>query len=378
MFLIYFILKPFYLFKSGSPQIADFIMLLVLVLFFIEQKPWDLLERKTVKVLLSFLFLTLFINTVHALTAVPIYDFVFLKASIYYIYNIGLFLFCFQVFKWCKEIDFKIIFIVLLISLSFQYLLVLFDIDKGIVNNFQGREYNFFNNPNQLSYYSLLIITIFFLVKKKFKGLRYLFSLCMILATLLIFSATSIPSMLGIALFWILYLPTLQKRFYSRHLIIILLPVILLFSFKSDYIIDEFNRVQTRFQKPEQRTVNSYSDRGYDRIMNSPKYILYGAGEGNYQRFVSNKIDSPQEIHSTFGNLLFSYGFLGLLLFILFLYFLFEGGTWKLFLYFLPIFLYNFLHNGTRFSLLWILLALVYALYSNENQQINKHFDITV
>ena len=53
---------------------------------------------------------------------------------------------------------------------------------------------------------------------------------------------------------------------------------------------------------------DSFTSRGYDRIWQFPEYLLLGAGEGAYSRF-RNWDDN--EFHSTFGTIVFSYGFVG-------------------------------------------------------------------
>ena len=48
------------------------------------------------------------------------------------------------------------------------------------------------------------------------------------------------------------------------------------------------------------------SDRGMDRVALYPRYLLLGAGEGNFNRFL--KAAQQNEIHCSFLNIWFSYG----------------------------------------------------------------------
>ena len=48
------------------------------------------------------------------------------------------------------------------------------------------------------------------------------------------------------------------------------------------------------------------SDRGMDRVALYPRYLLLGAGEGNFNRFL--KATQQNEIHCSFLNIWFSYG----------------------------------------------------------------------
>ena len=46
-------------------------------------------------------------------------------------------------------------------------------------------------------------------------------------------------------------------------------------------------------------------ERAAEKILNYPEYFIYGAGEGNYERYYPEPVN---EIHSSFVNLFFSYG----------------------------------------------------------------------
>ena len=54
------------------------------------------------------------------------------------------------------------------------------------------------------------------------------------------------------------------------------------------------------------------SDRGMDRVALYPRYLLLGAGEGNFNRFL--KAAQQNEIHCSFLNIWFSYCYLQILL----------------------------------------------------------------
>src|SRR5699024_1310003 len=60
------------------------------------------------------------------------------------------------------------------------------------------------------------------------------------------------------------------------------------------------------------KVANVESERNYDRIFIHAELVILGAGEGLYSRFDDR---GDLEIHSSFGNLLFSYGSISLILF---------------------------------------------------------------
>jgi hypothetical protein len=102
---------------------------------------------------------------------------------------------------------------------------------------------------------------------------------------------------------------------------------------------------------------DSLAARGYDRIVNHPEYLFFGAGEGAYERFKS-ELYPWGEIHSTFGTLLFCYGILGTGLFVCGLFFACRRDL-RAALYFLPAFVHGTAHHGGRFAFFWTMLAFV-------------------
>ena len=115
-----------------------------------------------------------------------------------------------------------------------------------------------------------------------------------------------------------------------------------------------FQNVTNRIGSIGQQDDDSFSSRGYDRIWEFPQYLLFGAGEGAYDRF--RRWDN-QEFHSTFGTILFSYGLVGSTFFVWWMLKLYRVSGIHYFAYLFPPVLYGVAHQGLRFSLLWLLLA---------------------
>ena len=358
--VIYLLLKPFLFFDNGSPQISDYVLIPTLLLYFGIFRPTDLLKEKPVQFLVAFLTIVFVVNVGYATLPFETYQWEFLVPFFYYGYNALLFIFCSCLFKTFTKKDFTVFLFVIFISLGIQFLLILLDIDKGVVNNFKGRDYNYFNNPNQLAYYSLLLLTFLFFVRKQVLQLPYLVTLCVSLALVSIVCATSFPALLGGLFLLVLYILILLKRDFYKHLLVLLIAPLLLVVIKHDTIATEYNRIANRFDSPTQRVENSYADRGYDRVFVYPHYLLYGAGEGMYERFVPKSEKRPQEIHNTIINIFFNYGVLGGIMFVLFLYHSFKLTMISQLVYLFPIIVYNLLHNGIRYSLIWVIIAYIH------------------
>ena len=104
--------------------------------------------------------------------------------------------------------------------------------------------------------------------------------------------------------------------------------------------------------------------RGYGRLVEHPQYLAVGAGEGAFERLTNLK---DKEFHSSLGNILLSYGFVGLgLLFALF-YVVFRRSPAINLAYFGLIMLYGITHMGMRDTMLWIFLGLVFVQGVFEN-----------
>lgn len=102
-------------------------------------------------------------------------------------------------------------------------------------------------------------------------------------------------------------------------------------------------------------TENLITDRGYYRITEYPEYWILGAGEGAYlERF-----GRIMEFHSTLGNIQVSYGIIGLILFLKFLYLALKNNKFRDWYILFCILIYGITHNGIRNSLFWIFLALL-------------------
>ena len=114
-----------------------------------------------------------------------------------------------------------------------------------------------------------------------------------------------------------------------------------------------------RMETVQASTTEDYlTDRGMDRIYEHPEYLVAGAGEGYYLRFHHNKL----EIHSSAANLVFSYGLMGTILFLIFLRWLSVAAGTRLTLLMIPSLSYSLFHQGMRARPFWILLAISLGL----------------
>lgn len=215
----------------------------------------------------------------------------------------------------------------------------------GAVENI--RQSLFFNNPNQLGYYGLLVATVLVMVRErhgvpaKWAGIGVTAAAVLCLASL---SRSALLSFVCLMLIALRRRPRWLVAGVAMSAVVVSLSV---------------TRVPPPYrERLFMRTLeidDSFAGRGYDRILHHPGYLLFGAGEGAFERFDSF-LDG--EIHSSFGTLVFSYGFVGAALFVVFLLAVFrrcDRGAWLLVM---PALAYGLTHQGLRFAMFWVMLGM--------------------
>ena len=109
--------------------------------------------------------------------------------------------------------------------------------------------------------------------------------------------------------------------------------------------------------------------RGYSRLVEHPEYLPLGAGEGAFGRLTDLR---EKEFHSSLGNILMSYGVVGLGLLFGFFFVVFRSSPRINLFYFGLIMLYGVTHMGMRDTMLWIFLGLVYVQGMAEDSSPNE------
>src|SRR5262249_23015217 len=148
---------------------------------------------------------------------------------------------------------------------------------------------------------------------------------------------------------------------FSRiRTVLISIAAALLLFFAVPPVSDAVDRTIKRIETDE--SFGFYEERGYDRIVNNPEYLVFGAGEGGYIRFAENTMIRSHELHSSGGTLLFCYGIAGTFLFLLFLFQIIRVAHMRQIMIVLPTAAYGLSHQGLRVTLFWVFLALMVIL----------------
>ena len=216
-----------------------------------------------------------------------------------------------------------------------------------------GRLELFFVNPNQLAYHVLLCASIVVMLAPRYNVPRLVLYGLLACAVYIELRTYSRAGILGIAL-----LAAIQFAHRPTLVTIVALPVLVLALYLDLQALDT-GLWEHRVETIQQSTTEDYiTDRGIDRLYEHPEYLIAGAGEGYHLRFHHNKL----EIHSSAANLIFSYGLIGTILFLVFLRLLSVAAGARLTLLMIPALSYSLFHQGMRARPFWILLALALGL----------------
>lgn len=371
LFSLYFILTPFYLWKSGLPQISDFVMLLlVLINLANKNKKIYVSAHEKHSVIISFLFVY-YIVMINIIWVLITGEYTFIKMSLFYIYNAIVFVTIIDIVNQYKHELLKFT----LIGIVGAVLIQLFLFVIGIGNDYGGGRYILsFNNPNQLGYFAILILSIIVFVSYHISIKNIWYLLCILgpgVLVILSLSNAAIISYFGM-LVGILISKNrrkVNKRYLTIVILAILLITVLLYTNTSIFHGNSlFQSFEQRLSKTSDKIAQTSDVRGYYRITEYPQYWIFGSGEGAFYRFRGSSL----EFHSTLGNLQVSYGIIGLILFLALMIRAIVSNGYKGWYLLFFIMLYGLTHNGIRNSLLWILIALMSASQSLKSNDITN------
>lgn len=358
---LYLLFSPFYFFPSGMPQVADFIIALGSIIFVFDNRARKTITLPIFKYVFRLLILIILINFIYWFI---IYVFQgtanrMIFVPLYYLFNI-LFMAMFAYTQITKQSNKNINIIALFVvfSLSIQFVLALLGLHGG-AKDIESRLTLYFNNPNQLGYFTLSMLTVFFVLPNKYKKNILVIIYIVAISSFLIFYSGSRAALAGILLlsaYTIYYKESFKLKLKSILLLVAVIIATPLF-IQTTFVQKQIKLMQIRNERYVGSNVTQAQIRGYDRILLNPEYIFFGAGEGKNDRFESYH---QLEIHSAFGTMLFSYGILGFLMFLHLIYFVSKKNLFHSFILLLPILVYNITHNGLRNSLLWAILISIY------------------
>lgn len=348
---LYLLLTPIYVFKNGLPQPGDLIMLILIP---IALRGWNgklpVGAIRTVRLLFWF---TLWVCIVNYAWAIALGKFglfgtdTFALYPLYYVYNSALVLVALVLYERHREIFLRVTLVSVQLSLAMQ-------IVGSFTGQTGGRGALFFNNPNQLGYYALLAACLLVLLHWRLKLRMIPTGVALMACGYLAMLSASRAAIGGIAVLLALTV------FTNPRIVIVASAVAISLLFVGGPVTDAFVAAQDRI---ENRThhLSFLEERGYSRITEHSELLVFGAGEGGLSRFAENPLQQ-MEIHSSIGTVIFSYGVVGIVLFIAFLLSLLRGSRLRLAVVLVPPLIYTVAHQGLRFSMMWVLFAIFLSI----------------
>jgi len=344
LWFLYILLIPFYVVPSGLPQPGD---LLVLLIFPLALLGWNgRLHRESLRSFRALTWFTGWVCAVNLAWAVILWSWGRdLLPPAFYVYNTAIFFSVLILYQRFGDAFLR----VTLYSVFFVTMLQVVASFVLLQGGFRGSL--FFSNPNQLGYFALLAACVISLLQDRLRFGRLNSSIGLTGCAYLALLSASRSALVGIALLLVLLLS-------NPRLIVLGCLIAAGLVFAGDTFTQAFDTSQTRFLERRETKLGFFEGRGYDRVWENKQYLVLGAGEGNVGRFAETTAIGSMEIHSSAGTILFSYGLVGSLLFLIFLARVIRGASFRAILMLLPPLLYTVAHQGMRFTLLWVLLAL--------------------
>lgn len=371
--ILYLMLSPFYFFSSGLPQIADFVLVIGVALNMMRKRGFSFPNSWFTRILFLFLINTSLVNLLTAFflqTTRP------LLPALYYLYNSLVVFFVLNLYFTYGRVILRFIFWSISVSSLTQFALIIARMDY-----MRTRQVGFFNNPNQLGYYSLINLAIIAVTSREVRTSRSFLAIVIIINIFLAMLSNSKAAVIS----GVVIIAPMLLRFFAKkrvkktrlNLFIALLPIVLIVLMLYGSSIVSFTgsvyrNTQRRLSAIGMDSDDDITGRGYGRIVLYPEFILYGAAEGigplNDPRY-----DDPfmsGELHSTFGTLLFSYGFIGLSAFLMLLVIATDFGSLISISAIGAISLYSLTHQGLRFTSVWILIGVLFIMKNSKKQSV--------
>ena len=323
LFLLFMFLKQFYLFPSGGIGAADVCLIASFFLLFcgcVKRKETILEIREDG---LFYVFL-LFVLVINAYYGIRLGNGVFFRYSFFWIYN-ACAIWTFRRLV-CQRGASFLTWINRMAKVNIVVQLVVYVSGRGrIFHEYWGAEryQGTFNDPNQLAFFLFMMVLLLYLYRCEF-GDRT-FPVFYVLALPVIVASKSTGILLGFLVFtaaagvYALYRAGRRRNVPAKVWIAGLGGGLLLFCLflwwiwpAADFDVKTMDyNMLTRIQEKIWKVAHGgllglFLDRGMEKLVLYPQYLLYGAGEGGFERFtLASQIN---EIHCCLFSILFCYG----------------------------------------------------------------------
>ncbi|MBR6984310.1 MAG: hypothetical protein IKH75_12455 [Ruminococcus sp.] len=365
-FLLFLLIKPFYLQRSGTLQIGDFLLGLSFLTYFSCHK--FIIDEKD-KLLVGFLLSTVLINGIYTL----ILGKNLMISSLYYLFNYMV-ISCFRAYS--KDVSFlENIRKLLCLNIIIQVVLYF----SGIGEYWHGtyRYIGSYNDPNQLGFAVISAFFILCLLKEKYIIVYFIMTAFLIYKT---YSTGMLITLLIVSAFYAIYFfrqfafvdqITIKKQYIVIMLIAIAVILgILIYNNKLvfDINFDRF-RIDNKIHKGLNIVESFLADRNMMIITEYPVFFLFGFGEGAFNRYVGYH----GELHSTMIATCYYYGIVPYTMFVLWIWRNIKNSSKSSWPVFIALIAEAFTLINHRQPTFWMIFILMSIMKENNDTSVNYY-----
>lgn len=370
LFFLFLLLKPFYIQSSGSIGIAD-VCLMGCFLMLAGRKRIDKSQTGYSKDFLFYGFLAAAL-AVNLIYCIVLHNFEFLRYSVFWIYN-GCAVWLWRTMAGLYNLSFfKMVNTGAKINILIQYLI--WASGRGrLYYEYWGavRYMGTFNNPLQMAFFLFMMLLLIWMYRCRY-GDRS-FWLFFILSLPVLADSKSTGIWLGIAVWGVLCAAREMYLFWKKGRVpawipaaagVCLLFLTALFLYwiwppeNFDITSVDYNlmtRLQEKIWKMRERGLRGLiSDRAAGRLFLYPQYLLWGAGEGGFERFLN--AGPAMELHSTWLSIWFCYGTFPAALMVLWLRKILRANTTRMWCAVIALLTESFFLVNYRQPMFWMIL----------------------
>lgn len=357
---------PFYPFASGGVQPSHALLALAFGIMLVH-KGFRLQMDLLIKV---YMFMTVYVMLRELTVTMNNSDIASLLSPIYFVFNLMVLMLVYHVDEERSNLKMAVILGGCIATLGVLILGVSF-----VRAETTFRAIGTFNNPNQLGYFSVCFLSMSYLLYSCGRVSTRFFLVLMGIGFFCGFVSLSKSAIVSNLMVLIAFLLSINLK--KKVIVFFSLCAAIVIVITNDLIPMELiqsSELYYRFDKLGQESDSSLASRGYLLFFESgPIELLFGMGSEGVKAFFG------QETHSSIISMLNSYGLIGLFvfLFLLAIWFLKVNQAFG-FVGFLgictPAVLYGLAHNGNRFVMFWLLVAMSVSMARTTIQARRERF----
>ena len=245
-----------------------------------------------------------------------------------------------------------------------------------------------FNDPNQFGYFIVLSAAFLYVIEDVLK-IRKRAVVMYLISLILIFASASTGMLMAMTILFVLHIirriksiikwisKNLGKIFVTAICIMAVVLVIVSNVDLKNLVIETFEqsiqnmtiaeRLQGKIDKAESSNSSLIEERGIDKLIKYPQYLIYGSGQGYLDRFT--KAAFQIEVHSTLPGIWLYYGIIPLIILLIWIYESIKKVRLKYMIPYIALLIESFTLYNQRQLLLWIIIIMANLLREEKEEE---------